>query len=53
MLALSFSGFDPYRKSAPGKCAPDRVQFRSCKGFGYQAFIGGMVKCPAGRQCGS
>jgi hypothetical protein len=29
---------DPNRKSAPGKCAPDRVQFWSCKGYGYQAF---------------
>jgi hypothetical protein len=29
MLAGSFSGFDPSRKSAPGNGAPDRVQCRS------------------------
>ncbi len=32
----------PYRKSAPGNGAPDRVQFRSSIGAGYQTFIGGM-----------
>ena len=32
----------------PGNGAPDRVQFRSSIGAGYQTFIGGVERMPRG-----